>query len=111
MSLIFKRIENKDIFSHNFSPLVSNNEIAFPKSEGIAVIYGPNGTGKTSLIKVLADAKDTKVEFSLDGTVYHKGADVFHVINDQNNRNIISGQTRDFFLEIILDMNSSYKIR
>lgn len=98
MSLIFKRIENKDIFSHNFSPLVSNNEIAFPRSEEIAVIYGPNGTGKTSLIKVLADAKDTKVEFSLDGTVYHKGADVFHVINDQNNRNIISGQTRDFFL-------------
>lgn len=62
------------------------------------VVYGPNGTGKTSLIKVLSDAKDTKVEFSLDGVEYQAGAGVFHIINDQNNRNIISGEMRDFFL-------------
>ncbi len=98
MSLIFKKIESGDIFTRDFSPLVRNNEIAFPASEEIAVVYGPNGTGKTSLIKVLGDAKDTKVEFSLDGTEYQAGAGVFHIINDQNNRNIISGETRDFFL-------------
>jgi hypothetical protein len=67
-------------------------------SEEIAVIYGPNGTGRTSLIKVLGDAPNTKVEFSLDNTEYQAGAGVFHIINDQNNRNIISGETRDFFL-------------
>lgn len=98
MSLVFKKIENRDIFTRDFSPLVRNNEISFPTSEEIAVVYGPNGTGKTSLIKVLENAKDTKVEFSLDGTDFQTGNEVFHIINDQNNRNIISGETRDFFL-------------
>ena len=98
MSLIFRKIESGDIFTRDFSPLVNNNEIQFPTAEEIAVVYGPNGTGKTSLIKVLSDTKDTKVEFSLDGTEYSSGATVFHIINDQNNRNIISGETRDFFL-------------
>lgn len=98
MSLIFKKIESGDIFTRDFSPLVRNNEINFPTSEEIAVIYGPNGTGKTSLIKVLGGAKNTKVEFSLDGTDYQAGEGIFHIINDQNNRNIISGETRDFFL-------------
>lgn len=98
MSLVFNKIESGDIFTRDFSPLVRNNEISFPTSEEIAVIYGPNGTGKTSLIKVLGNAKDTKVEFSFDNTEYQTGANVFHIINDQNNRNIISGETRDFFL-------------
>ncbi len=98
MSLIFRKIESGEIFTHDFSPLVRNNEISFPTSEQIAVIYGPNGTGKTSLIKVLGDADNTKVEFSFDDVEYQAGADVFHIINDQNNRNIISGDTRDFFL-------------
>ena len=98
MSLIFRKIESGEIFTRDFSPLVNNNEIQFPTTEEIAVVYGPNGTGKTSLIKVLSDARDTKVEFSLDGTEYHAGSSVFHIINDQNNRNIISGETRDFFL-------------
>ena len=98
MSLVFKKIESGDIFTRDFNPLVRNNEINFPTSEEIAVVYGPNGTGKTSLIKVLGDAKDTKVEFSLDDTEYQAGTGVFHIINDQNNRNIISGETRDFFL-------------
>lgn len=98
MSLVFKKIESGDIFTRDFSPFVRNNEITFPTSEQIAVVYGPNGTGKTSLIKVLADDKNTKVEFSLDGTEYQAGEGVFHIINDQNNRNIISGETRDFFL-------------
>ncbi|MEG2013895.1 MAG: AAA family ATPase [Anaerovoracaceae bacterium] len=98
MSLIFKKIENGNIFTRDFSPLVRNGEITFPTSEEIAVIYGPNGTGKTSLIKVLDDSKNTKVEFSLDGIDYQAGNGIFHIINDQNNRNIISGETRDFFL-------------
>lgn len=70
MSLVFKKIESRDIFTRDFGPLVRNNEIAFPTSEEIAVVYGPNGTGKTCLIKILGDAKGTKAEFSLDGIVY-----------------------------------------
>ena len=98
MALVFNKIENADVFTRDFSPLVRNNQIDFPTSEEIAVIYGPNGTGKTSFIKVLSDATNTKLEFSYNGAIHTTGAGVFHVVNDQNNRNIISGETRDFFL-------------
>lgn len=94
----FSRIENAEIFTRDFRPLVTNNEVTFPTREEIAVIYGPNGTGKTSLIKVLSDGENTKVEFQYEGQTYTSGQDVFHVINDQNNRNIIAGETKDFFL-------------
>lgn len=94
----FNKIENAEIFTRDFRPLVKNNEIDFPTSEKIVVIYGPNGTGKTSLIKVLSDDKGTKVEFEYDNQTYSTGKGIFHIINDQNNRNIIKGETKDFFL-------------
>ena len=94
----FNKIENAEIFTRDFRPLVKNNEVAFSTNEKIAVIYGPNGTGKTSLIKVLSDGVGTKVEFEYDGNSYSSGHNVFHVINDQNNRNIIKGDTKDFFI-------------
>ncbi len=98
MPLVFNKIENSDIFAHDFNPFTRNNQIDFPRQEEIVVIYGPNGTGKTSLIKVLSDAANTKLEFQYEGVTHTTGEGVFHIISDQNNRNIISGETRDFFL-------------
>lgn len=98
MTLVFNRIKNGEIFTSDFNPLTRNNMIEFPEHEEIAVIYGPNGTGKTSFIKVLSDVKNSELEFVYDGNTYTSGNPVFHIINDQNNRNIILGDTRDFFL-------------
>lgn len=98
MTLVFNKIENQSIFTRDFNPLIKNNVLDFEDNNKIAVVYGPNGTGKTSLIKVLEDTEHTKLEFTLDGSKYTKGKEVFHIINDQNNRNIISGKTQDFFL-------------
>lgn len=94
----FSIIENEDIFTRDFTPFVKNNEIDFPVNEEITAIYGPNGTGKTSLIRVLSGVKGTKLRFEFDGANYTDGSSVFHIINDQNNRNIIVGETKDFFL-------------
>ena len=96
--LEFNSIENDGIFTNDFKPFVKNNTIDFPSTEEIVAIYGLNGTGKTSLIRVLSDTKGTKVKFRFDGSEYASGSSVFHVINDQNNRNIILGETKDFFL-------------
>ena len=94
--IIFEKIENEDIFVSDYKKLTKNNEIDFSK-EGIAVIYGPNGTGKTSLVKVLSSEKGTKVKYTYDGKEYTDGSQFF-VINNQNNRNIIQGETKDFLL-------------
>lgn len=98
MPIQFKKIKNGNIFAKEFENLTQNNTIEFPKKEEIAVVYGPNGTGKTSLIKVLGDDKNTELEFSFDGKQYNKGIEVFHIITDQYHRNVISGDACDFFV-------------
>lgn len=94
--IIFEKIENEDIFVSDYKNLIKNNEINFSR-EGISVIYGPNGTGKTSLVKALSSEKGTKVKYTYGGNEYTDGSQFF-VINDQNNRNIIKGETKDFLL-------------
>ena len=94
--IIVEKIENEDIFVSDYKNLIKNNEIDFSR-EGISVIYGPNGTGKTSLVKALSSEKGTKVKYTYGGNEYTDGSQFF-VINDQNNRNIIKGETKDFLL-------------
>lgn len=48
-NIIFKQIENEDIFVSDYKNFCKNNEINFSK-EGIAVIYGPNGTSSVYII-------------------------------------------------------------
>lgn len=94
--IIFEEIKNKDIFGVDYQNFVKNNEIDFSK-EQIAVLYGPNGTGKTSLVKVLSSDNGTNLKYTYGEKSYTDGTQFF-VINDQNNRNIIQGETKDFLL-------------
>lgn len=94
--IIFEKIQNKDIFGVDYRDFVKNNEIDFSKGK-IAVLYGPNGTGKTSLVKALSSEDGTNVKYTYGGASYTDGKQFF-VINDQNNRNIIQGETKDFLL-------------
>ena len=96
-SLVFHKIENGLIFESDFNTFSKNNTINF-SSTGIAVVYGPNGAGKTSLARVFASKSGTALDCEYDGIKYTTGTDLFHVINDQNNRNIIAGEAQDFLL-------------
>ena len=95
--ITFSKIENNGIFTNDFSPFVSNNEIIFSHT-GIAVLYGPNGTGKSSFAKVMKGEKGTSFSCEYNGVTYTDASQLFHVISDQNNRNIIKGETKDFLL-------------
>lgn len=94
--LIFSKIENNEIFVDDYKKFEKNNIVTF-SNNGIAILYGPNGTGKTSLVKVLSGEKGTKVSYNYKGNDYTDNSQFF-VINDQNNRNIISGSAKDFLL-------------
>lgn len=96
-NLTFKKIENGLIFTSDYRTFIKNNVISFSNA-GISVIYGPNGTGKTSLAKVLSGNKGTSISCNYNDIDYEDGCEVFHVINDQNNRNIILGTAQDFLL-------------
>lgn len=94
--LIFHKIENESIFAADYQNFIKNNSISF-SNEGIAVVYGPNGTGKTSLVRALSGEKGTKVSYDYNGNLYSDNSQ-FYIINDQNNRNIIGGSAKDFLL-------------
>lgn len=93
----FNKIENGSIFTSDFAEFNENNEIKFSNA-GFAVIYGPNGIGKTSLAKVFSGEDGTALSFEYDSVKYNNGSEIFHVINDQNHRNIINGNAKDFLL-------------
>ena len=96
--LVFNKIENGDIFTRDFQTFVTNNTIRFSNTEGMAVVYGPNGTGKTSLVNAFSSLQNSKIAFSFNENQYTNGETTFHVINDQNNRNVIKGTAKDFLL-------------
>ena len=102
--LKFYKLKKEDIFKNSFINFNQNNEIKFRKkgASNIAILYGPNGTGKTSLAKILdSNNKDIGKEFKVEYKEIEyteKDNSIFHVINDQNNRNIIAGETSDYFI-------------
>ena len=97
-SLLFSKVDYGSIFKLEFRNFVNNNVISFSE-QGLAVIYGPNGTGKTSLINVLSGKQGTSFIAEYMGKPYTSNSDsLFFIINDQNHRNIISGTAKDFFI-------------
>jgi Fe-S cluster assembly ATPase SufC len=62
MKLTFQKIVRENVFSDDFLHLVRDNEIEFPEN-GIAVVYGPNGIGKSSLAYAFAGEEGS--EYSL----------------------------------------------
>ena len=96
MQLEFLKLKKENIFCEDFIDMNKNNIIDFTNTN-INVLYAPNGVGKSSFCKVL----DNQGEFIInyDGNQYStNNCNLFHIINDQNSRNIIKGKAQDFLL-------------
>ena len=106
MRLVFSSIINGTIFEPEFQALTpANGTIEFKHMNtpgGIAVVYAPNGTGKSSIAKVLdAETTTTSISFSATddaGITLEPESHKFHIIFDQINRNIIPGKETDYLI-------------
>ena len=103
MKIIFSSLKNSCIFEDDFTHLSEHNgTIEFKRMQtagGIAVVYAPNGTGKTSFANLLSmEISQENCFFNATdghGNVITPETKSFHVIQDQINRNVIRGETTD----------------
>ena len=96
--IIFNKIKKDNIFVKDFHSFIKNNKIDFSE-KNITVLYAPNGVGKTSLSKILGCEKNTSFEAVYNDKVFDENSnELFHIISDQNGRNIIQGDTEEFLL-------------
>ncbi|HEM7962177.1 TPA: hypothetical protein U2L47_002320 [Citrobacter koseri] len=109
MKIIISKVKKGKIFTDEYLNLTQNNELDFGKRK-TCVLYGPNGTGKTSLSKVLNREKDAEYSMNIDGVQFTEKNDaIAHIISDQNDRNIIQGETQDFILGE--DIKKEYELK
>ncbi len=94
----FYKIKKEDIFSKDFEKFDKNNKLRF-SNDGMAVIYAPNGVGKTSFTRVLNCEKGCTFEAKFETIIANENTnELFCVISDQNSRHIIKGETEEFLL-------------
>ena len=88
MKIVFSSIKNNDIFVPDFNNLSEKyGTIEFKGKQGsgrIAVVYAPNGTGKTSLANLLdVETSSTNMSFVVtddNGNEIKPETGAFHVI-------------------------------
>lgn len=106
MKIVFSSMKNNNIFKEDFSHLSEENgTVEFKHMQsagGIAVVYAPNGTGKTSMSNLLAMEESTDNMF-FSAVDEHENqitpeTEAFHVVQDQLSRNIIHGETTDYLI-------------
>ena len=98
MKIIFKKLKKDNILSSEFNDFSENNCLEFEGTQSICTLYAPNGVGKSTLASILKVDNGTTYEIEKEGQIFTQKEDFFHVISDQNNRNIISGEEEDFLL-------------
>ncbi|MEZ9014133.1 hypothetical protein AB6D76_17825 [Vibrio splendidus] len=97
MEIVISKLKKGSIFTEEYLDLKEHNYLDL-KTKNVCVLYGPNGTGKTSFSKVLK-GEGSEYTVKIDGKTHtEKNLPFAHVISDQNDRNHIKGETQDFIL-------------
>ena len=121
MRITFSRIKNQNIFQPEFENLsmTGNASIEFKRMQvanaGMAVVYAPNGTGKSSFAHVLASENSSEeitfqaVTDSANLTTITPENKSFTIIEDQLARHIIPGDTADYLMGA--DVRREYELR
>lgn len=117
MKLTFSKIHRESIFNVDFDNLTEDNgTIEFKRkktSGGIAVVYAPNGTGKSSFTEVLKREESTAaVDFLATddcGVVIGPSSKVFHIVADQISRHIILGDESQYLVGT--DIRREYELK
>lgn len=105
MNLEIFKIKKDNIFCDDFNHLSKNNKVDFGVNK-VNILYAPNGVGKSSLCKVLNGEGEFLLKYN--GNTYdNSNCNIFHIISDQNSRNIIKGDAKDFLLgdDIVREFN------
>ncbi|SET73777.1 AAA family ATPase [Lacrimispora sphenoides] len=117
MKLTFSKIHRESIFNADFDNLKEDSgTIEFKiknTSGGIAVVYAPNGTGKSSFTEVLKSEESTAaVDFLATddcGAVIDPSSKVFHIVADQISRHIILGDESQYLVGT--DIRREYELK
>ena len=74
MSIKITKIQLENIFCSDFAALQENNTIDFSQ-QGVVVLYGPNGTGKTSFANSLKVGSTSEIDIQIGENQYLKPDD------------------------------------
>jgi len=108
---MIRKLKKGNILKEEFEDLITHNSLSFSK-QGISIVYAPNGVGKTTISRIFNGEAGTEVIVDFDGKTYNSSdvKELFHVINDQISRNVISGTTDEYVLGENIE-NERKKIR